>query len=1184
MALEFLRTIQILAPGRILPSFRSDTGHTLLHMAAQQGMVRLAKELIAMGIDHTAIDRNNKTALQFARISGNEEIARMVSEAKVPPRPMVPRMDSAQHSGATMQQTVATLIQKHQENLVKVVRQEGGRRGRQLREMKERASHVMDIKNQALADSEPHSSVSTEAAGSNQSQVHHDEHATRQEPPKVFVEEAEDDDIMVEEMSNASSPEGAKSHDEDMDSNDESCGADHTQNERKRKAHEAPEGSHDASRKLIKDEDLHMAHAGPGLTSISSKVEYLTPAQHGHILNATNIWEKSRGTELFGTTSALLTKTGLQTWTCDTWSTSPLKDSAGVSLPASRTDTALHVMALTGTGLHHFTERRSSQGDVIRDVEHWSLVELENLSHTADGPSQLAIDMDMCGLGPRSGRDPLGQRIQLTGSKDNLGGYVEAVSKAHDELMRHINFKPKFGAAPQQPHPHQQYHLPTEKTTEWIKTTLGMWAKLLNITDHKQKAVDFSARLGTFTLKPPQDDRRAHSGPVIQTVMRTLREYDECSKVRFEGVQALDEGWKRPEVIQDLQRMIKDMKHIDRWNFAGCGWTSETAQGFLDGFEVTAETTHMLRGEAGREPCRRISLAGNDFGGEDTVGHLLAKRLATWRHFKTLDLTECNIGVGGIEALVGRLENMLTIRLKGNQTDNRWWQWVDMLLERNPDLQKCRLGAPIAPSVPHETLISSKRLHALQELTVLDLSTAPINQATISVLASYVPSHPELMTLTLSRCNLGWSSLVSVFDALCEVNQSTKFTLDVSQNPLFESKESIDSWVQSLERSKALKSSEPFGIHMQGLIVRDVVLRRALEALEQTTCFNELNFNGLLIKRENQVAELEGLSYQETCARIRPEDASDATCRALGRMLAMNKTLIMLDVSGKENEQQDADVSTNSGSTGAASSVGSGGGNISGRRSTLPGGRSMGGFGRQISLAFPALADNDTLKLLVMDYNRFGEDGMVTLAQALRSNRKLGVLSCDGNDAYTHKGFRAVEKALPPCGIQSTTSPISEFNSSTPYTFRTTLSAGPVTYRGTIEEAQAAGYNSTLSVWDFSSAEILLQQDVMNVEVERRLANLNRIESIQSRAREAKVGLRPPVSGGADEAAIAVGGEEMLEDARRHHQAAMRDRREYSDCYARIRGAIEENNRRTREVYERELEQAEQLRQQEMSL
>ncbi|KAF9151809.1 hypothetical protein BG015_006191 [Linnemannia schmuckeri] len=1128
MALEFLRTIQILAPGRILPSFKSDSGHTMLHMAAQQGMTRLAKELIAMGIDHTVIDRNNKTAFQFARMSGHEDIARLISEAKVPPRPMVPRMESAQHPGVTMHQTVATLVQKHQENLVKVLRQEGHRRGRQLREMKERATRAMDIKNEALTESEVHTSASTKAVDAEGSYVHEESRATRQEPPKVFVEEAEEDDIMVEEMSNASSPEGAKSHDEDMDSNDESSVPDHIQNERKRKAHGAPDGSSDATRKLIKDDDSHAS------TLLSSKVEYLTPAQQGHILNATNIWEKSRGTELFGSTAALL------------------------------------------------TERRSSQGTMIRDVEHWSLVELEHIGQTISGSSQLAIDMEMCGLGSRAARDPLGQRIQLTGSKENLGGYVDAVSKAHDELMLHLGFKSKFGAAPQQHQPHQHYHLPTEKTDDWINATLTMWAKLFKLSDRDLNGIDYSARLGTFTFRPVQDDRRAHSAPQIQTVMRTLREYDEGSKIRFEGIQALDGGWKKPEVIQDLQRMIKDMKHIERWNFAGCGWSSETAQGFLDGFEPAAESTRMLRGEAGREHCRRISLAGNDFGGEDTVGYLFAKRLTTWKHFKTLDLTGCNIGVGGMEALVGRLENMLTIRLKGNQADNRWWQWVDMLLECNPDLQKCRLGAPVAPSVPHESLISGKRLDTLRELTVLDLSTAPINQATISVLAAYIPSHPELLTLTLSHCNLGWSSLVSVFDALCEVNQTTKFTLDVSQNPLFESKESIESWIQSLERSRSSNTGKPFGIHMQGLIVRDAVLRRVLEALEQTTCFNELNVNGLLIKRESQVAELEGLSYQEACARIRPEDASDATCRALGRMLAMNKTLVMLDISGKEIEQQDPDGSTTVGSTGASASVGSS--NSGGRRGNLAGGRSMGGFGRRISLAFPALAENDTLKLLVMDYNRFGEDGMVTLAQALRSNRKLGVLSCDGNDAYTHKGLKAVESALPPFGMAPATSALSIHGATSGHLSRTMTPSGPVTYRGTIEEAQAAGYNSTLSVWDFNPAEILLHQDVMSVEVERRLAEFNRIETLQSTAREQEAKFGPRPAGGVGEPGVAVGGAALLAEAKRLHQAAVVDRAEYSDCHYRIRGAIKENNRRTKEVYERELEQAEQQRQQEMSL
>ncbi|KAF9313396.1 hypothetical protein BGZ91_006295, partial [Linnemannia elongata] len=317
-------------------------------------------------------------------------------------------------------------------------------------------------------------------------------------------------------------------------------------------------------------------------------------------------------------------------------------------------------------------------------------------------------------------------------------------------------------------------------------------------------------------------------------------------------------------------------------------------------------------------------------------------------------------------------------------------------------------------------------------------------------------------------------------------------------------------------------------------------------------------------------AELENLSYQEACARIRPEDASEATCRALGRMLAMNKTLVMLDISGKEIEQQDPDVSATAGSTVSSVSVGGGGGG--GRRGNLAGGRSMGGFGRRISLAFPALAENDTLKLLVMDYNRFGEDGM------------LGVLSCDGNDAYTHKGLKAVESALPPFGMAPASSALSIHGVTSGHLSKSMATSGPVTYRGTIEEAQAAGYNSTLSVWDFNPAEILLHQDVMSVEVERRLAEFNRIETLQSTAREQEAKFGPRTAGGVGEPGVAVGGAALLAEAKRLHQAALVDRAEYSDCHFRIRGAIKENNRRTKEVYERELEQAEQQRQQEMSL
>ncbi|KAK3834424.1 MAG: hypothetical protein JOS17DRAFT_825170 [Linnemannia elongata] len=146
----------------------------------------------------------------------------------------------------------------------------------------------------------------------------------------------------------------------------------------------------------------------------------------------------------------------------------------------------------------------------------------------------------------------------------------------------------------------------------------------------------------------------------------------------------------------------------------------------------------------------------------------------------------------------------------------------------------------------------------------------------------------------------------------------------------------------------------------------------------------------------------------------------------------MNQTLIMLDIlARKEIEQQGFDVSATVGSTGS-----------------------------RISLAFPALTENDILKLLVLDYNRIGEEGMVTLAQPLKSNHKLGMLSRDGNDAYTYKGLKAVEKALPAFAMAPTSSALSIHRAMSGHLSRSMAPSGPVTYRGTIEEAQAAAYKT----------------------------------------------------------------------------------------------------------------------------
>ncbi|KAF9953269.1 SPT3 Dosage dependent suppressor of Ty-induced promoter mutations-like protein [Mortierella alpina] len=1123
MVLEFLRTIQVLAPGRVLPSFKSDSGHTLLHLATQSGMTRLVRELIDMGIDHTAMDRNNKTALHFARMLGNEEITRLLSEARVPPRPMVPRMRSDSNEGLKRQDLVTSLVQKYEENLAKTVKQELHRRHQRLSEMKERALLAMDVKDQAALN------VASETAV----------HQQLQDPPRVFAEDAEEeDDIMMEELSNPSSPEGARSVDEDMFSNDEFGDRDENDSERKRKAADDVEGMDGTARKVIKESPSLSASAQLPAVKPAS----LTSTQEGYIQNGASLWEKSRGTALFAPSAQISKMTELQTWICDSWSLASLKDSTEEQASPIEND-VLHVMALTATGLHHYSEQRSLPHETtIRNLEHWSLIEIEKVDHVAKDATNSVV-VEMCGLVARGGRDSMGERIRLGLSKEDASGFMSAVSSAHGNLMRHLSLKPKFATAPAPapaPTPAAALHGADSRAEYWIESTLRLWGKVFNVEDRALEAVEYTINEGTFTLLPVQDGRKIHSIYVMAAVMRTLREYDQCLKVRFKGVQVLEDGWRRPELIKELQQMAKEMKQVDRWNFERCGWSSETAVGFLRGLKGAKAEEH--------EPCRRITLAGNDFGEEDAVGHALADCLAGWKHLKALDLSDCNIGLGGMEVFVVQLENLNTIRLQGNQCDHRWWQWVDTLLDKNPELNKCRLGAPVSRPQPELSLLCGARLSKLQELSVLDLSSSPVNQATMAVLNDFVACNRNLRTLTLSRCQLDWSCLEPVFQTLCKVNETTKFTLDVSHNLLFESESSIQKWVQGLTGAGTRTDGVPFGVQMQGLIVRDAVLKRVLEPLQHATCFNEFNVKGLLIKRESQAAELEGLAYDDACAKIRPEDASDETCLALGQVLSKNKTLVMLDISGTEIEQQVQEAESPSPDAIAGSSRS---GSVGGKTSVPR--RSTGGFGRQVPLAFPALAENDTLRVLAMDHNRFGEDGLQVLAQALKANQGLGVLSCDGNDAFTHKALKAFEKVLPPYNIHSTSPTVAHHSLSGPV---------KVMFEGTMEDAQAAGYNSTLSIWTPNPEEILMHKDLLSMEVERRLAEYHRIETMQAKSREqeAKFG-----AGGGR----AGGGATLLSDAKQGYERAVKDRAEYLDTYQQIVGAVEENNRRTKEVYER---------------
>ncbi|KAG0010569.1 hypothetical protein BGZ80_001374 [Entomortierella chlamydospora] len=1092
----------------------SESGHTLLHIATQSGMTRLVRVLLDMGIDHTAMDRNNKTALHFARMTQNEEITRMLSQARVPPRPMVPRMDSGSDGGGgntTRLEIVTSLIHKYEDDLVKVVKLERHRRKRLLQEMGERTANVMELIDRATLNAASSVVVHEPSPATAGPLPHHSR-------PRATTEDTEEDDIMMDDMSNPSSPEGGKSHDDTgMDWDDE--------------VHERDESESDLAK--VTPSQPHLA---PPVRTVA-KPTSISSAQRGYIQGGTTTWENSRSVQLFGSTAELSRKTGLRSWICDEWSVSSLKDSTQETTPFSADNEVLHIMALTGTGLHHFSEQRSSpHGAPTRRLEHWSLVEIEQMSLTQKTGETAVVSLEMCGLVSRGGRDILGEVVHVELSKEDAQDFIGSIRGAHSNLMRHINLRPKF-----EDNTRMMIHRPAvEKNEDWIRSTIQLWSKLFHIDERLFNNIEYVIRHGTFTLRP-MDDGEPYSVFVLGAIMRTLREYDQCSKIRFEGVQVLDGGWNKPELIKELERMTREMKTIDRWNFAGCGWTSATVQGFLSGFNKPGQTSARMDQE--REPCRRISLARNDFGGEDTVGHLLARCLEEWRQFKTLDLTDCNIGLEGVKDLVGTLQNMFTIRLQGNQVDGRWWQWVDTLLEKNQTLMKCRLGAPIPPPVQDGSLINAERLSSLQDLSTLDLSTSLINEATLTVLNSFTATHPELSTLALSHCNLEWTSLAPLFKTICTVNNKTKFTFDVSQNELFESEASIQAWFQNLVEGSRVVNGVPFGIKMQGLSIQDAHLQRILEPLEEATCLNEFDVRGLLIKRESQVAELSGLSYDEAISRLRPVDASNETCLALGRVFAKNNKLKILDVSGKEINQIIQDTTASSDQAASSSR-----GIPSRSRSVVVSGRSTGGFGRNIYLAFSGLAHNSTLLVLWADHNRFGDKGLIELAGALKTNTGLGKLSIDGNDALTLNSLKAVEKVLPPFSL-------AESSSEPPL-----VSDQPATFHGTVEEAQAAGYNSTLCSWKFKEDEISVYIHFMDREIARLMDEYNRMETLEKRHRDQEAKFGPHSAG------QFISGAAMLEEAKLKYKNALKNRDEYMDAISRVIGAIKENDKRILEA------------------
>ncbi|KAF9108613.1 hypothetical protein BGX29_009268, partial [Mortierella sp. GBA35] len=851
LALDFLRVIQFLAPGRALHAFTTETGHSLLHMAVQYNMIKLAKELLAMGIDHTAVDRNQMPALAFAEMLSNKEMIQLLSGAKVPPRPMVPPLTPTATTRSSMKEMLASLIQKHEQTLLNALQREQERKQKELLSLRDRSLQIMELKDQALG--------------------------------KETIDEDQED---VQSSPSLNSLDGT-SPDRELSVDEPG---------RKRKSQTDTAMGWNLAKKLNIE-----ASPPVSVLELSSVVD---SSRMSFIQNGCQLWECSRGAQLFGDLVSFGQSAGLQIWACDSV-TLASPDSATGAYPAQISkDPSLAVLALSTTGLHLFKEDSVIKDRANKSLENWSLVEIERIELVeGESSEEMAIRIDMCGLVPRGGRNLLGERIEIKSTAAH--NILRAISEAQTRLDQHQRMATRHC---------------------WVESQLKLWSTLFGVEAREFDAVltdhlDFEE--GVLKMKPMGDNRRSHSMSMVGAVIATLCVMDNCTGVDFSGVKLDDDEWNKPELIRQLETTVRTKKDaVVTWNFSQCGWTTATVQGFTRGFDSTrapAEPVHA--------PCKQISLAGNRVDGDDSTGHALVECINRMVGLETLDITGCDIGLVGMDNLVHQLKGLVNLRIRGNRSDQRWWTWMDTLLQRNPKLQSFHMGAPIKVDSPSASLLSLESLQTLDQLVELDLTDCWITSETLETLARYLrldASH-NLRTLTLAHCQLGWGpGLVELLKAICAINTSTKFTLNVGRNPLFDKEESIRTWIESVQGAQV---SVPFGIQMAELVVTDSTLQQILAPLATATCFNELNFKGLYVKQDSSpFPDLSPPSYDEMRLRVVPVGASPESCLALAKILETNSTLVMLDVSGS------AATEGTEGSQGVA-------------------GKSMGGFGRHVSLA-----------------------------------------------------------------------------------------------------------------------------------------------------------------------------------------------------------------------------------------
>lgn len=465
-----------------------------------------------------------------------------------------------------------------------------------------------------------------------------------------------------------------------------------------------------------------------------------------------------------------------------------------------------------------------------------------------------------------------------------------------------------------------------------------------------------------FQLLPPSNGRRqVYSMLELLAIMRALRYNEFFKTISFANIK-LDllhglydqHGWEHvpwttrsgeplliPDqensrlLVQEIQALALKSSKLRRLDFSFCLSKKAPVEGSPNEGSGICEALFPL--------CAKqltnvdwIILNGNNLEDVD-IDFLYAAGINPSSHFRAIELRGCGLMDRGLETVLQALSHQGTTLESLNLSGNSARirpKFLEEQIQQFNYIRKVDLSALSRSSGPEPLIPSSILLQ--WKLEELNLDQIPLNEGSVQALCVYLKSSQSdtLRELHLNQCQLTGSDVAMLLRAM------DRGSGNVRSLHFFASENRMEKYHEKFVHAVG-RSLTPTHITMQML------------EYSHEHYFGEL-MDGLAKNRS--------LKYLDVSKASLPVDASDGTSEALRKMFAKNRTLEVLDISGEEAHLEVVN------------------------------------FGIGLNHALTGLKKNRTLKVLVVEHQKLGLQGVSTLASVLEENRGLREIHCENNE------------------------------------------------------------------------------------------------------------------------------------------------------------------------------------------